>query len=485
MRRIQFTLRTWFTLLTIATIAAVAWRYVQRRQDLQRVIIQEATLLYDGSKRNAQTTTVHSTALGTFTSSPHPFVTLRDSKLFPWASKRSKGWVAFCAFDRFEHHHTPLIWWNDILATGELRRLHLRQLRNDSLGESDLKALGERNHNLEELFLSANSPDRVDLGASLQGIERLRKLQTLEFYAVDADYLSSMPRGLPKSLKHVSLVDCGLATADIAILANCRSIESLNLASNQAELKPLLKSGLPSTLKKINLTKTRVTKDDLHGLRNCHQLDELKLSGAEIDLRNAESLRLPKSLVILELGAAILDASSFLMIQDLPNLERLVLTGASFEDEHLEGIRLATKLKSVEVGGTNAAIHFSNSLSSAVNLESLNLYGNDIGDESLLALGAKPGLKLLLLNSKRITDKSAIWLKELTKLRRLELCNSSVTDELFSVAPHLKRVDDLRLEGSPVSQSLKDEIRAIANERYREHQARIGQMRNRVPTTAP
>ena len=122
-RWFQFSLRTWFVLLTIATCLFVFGRYAIHRQRLQRKIIETATLTYDGHSRHSSTRTVTSSALGTYTTTPRPYVWLRDSSVFPWASRASKGAVTFCAFDTVENHLNVPLWMRDILATGELRTL--------------------------------------------------------------------------------------------------------------------------------------------------------------------------------------------------------------------------------------------------------------------------------------------------------------------------------------------------------------------------
>ena len=486
MKRFRFSLRTWFILLTIGTCVFVFGRHVHHRQSLQRLIIEEATLIYKGDRRHTKTESVTSSIwVGTHQMSPRPYVTLRDWSSAPWVSQFSEGDAAFSEFDSVQHHNWVPVWMRDILATGELRKLELRQLRESDMERLDLELIGKRNHQLEKLVLTADRTGQIDLGSSLKRLERLVKLSELQIYGANGDYIESLPHGLPPNLKEVRMVCCGLTTKDAKIFSTCTRLETLDLNANPTGLSPLVETGLPSTLKILDLTNTRVTKDDLRALRNCNQLEELNLNGCDIDLRDGDGVMLPKSLVKLQLGKAILDASSFRMLASLPKLEVLDLNQASFEDEDVAGIVLSANLKNVGAGGTSAGVRFAEAISPADELVSLNFYNTDSTDDLLLALGEKPELNLLLLNGKGVTDASAAWFKPLTKLQRLQLIDTSITDEFFATAPHIKEVGDLRLGDSPVSDALKKEMRAANQKRFAEQQAQRGKMMRQTFSIQP
>ena len=486
MKRFRFSLRTWFILLTIGTCVFVFGRHVHHRQSLQRLIIEEATLIYKGDRRHTKTELVTSSIwVGTHQMSPRPYVTLRDWSSAPWVSQFSEGDAAFSAFDSVQHHNWVPVWMRDILATGELRKLELRQLRESDMERLDLELLGKRNHQLEKLVLTADRTGQIDLGSSLKGLECLVQLSDLQIYGADGDYIESLPDGLPPNLKHVRMVACKLTTKDAKIFSTCTRLETLDLNANPAGLSPLVKRGLPSTLKILDLANTRVTKDDLRALRNCDQLEELNLNGCDIDLRDGDGVMLPKSLVKLQLDKAILDASSFRMLASLPKLEVLELNESLLKDEHVADIVLAASLKTVGARGTGAGVRFAKALSSADKLESLNFYGTDANNEVLLALGKKPELKTLMLNGKGITNASALWFKPLTKLQRLQLIDTVITDEFFAIAPQLKDVGDLRLGDSPVSDALKKEILAAKQKRFAEQQAQREKMMRQTFSIQP
>lgn len=481
MRRFfQFSLRTWFVFLTVATIAFVVWQNVQKRKQLELAIIQDATLVYKDTRRTEKPPSARGFGFFSFgmRSSPNPDVVLRDSEIFPWASQLSKGSVAFCAFDSFHNDHTPPPHWlNDILLTGELRSLQLQQFRSDSLDDIRLDLIGSCNHRLERLHLLGNSPSGINFGSSLRGLDGLTNLRQLRIRNADADYRQSLPDGLPPNLEDLALVNCNLSDDDMEMLTTCTRLRSLDLARLQCGLGVLAKVGLPSSLKSLNLGDAEgVTKDDLHALKNCTQLEELNLQGAKIDLRDVDGLTLPKSLVKLVIHESKLDASSFRMLSALFKLETLEVNESSFADEDLVGIALSANLKTVGARGTNAGPHFAKALSAAESLESLNLHGNQTNDEALQALGSKPELTLLLMSNSQITDASAEWFLPLTKLQRLELIESAVTDQFFEVAPHLKNVADLRIYGTQVSLPLREEIRDLDLARHQKQQEQMNKV---------
>ena len=118
-RFMRFSLRTWFVIFSLLSIAIFLGHRAWLRNALEKRIIAEATLVYGKTERHAITHNLSRMGFrgGSYTTGPDPKVGVRDS-IVPWISKWSGGSAVFCPFDSIRYHvsNVPIPEWvNKIL----------------------------------------------------------------------------------------------------------------------------------------------------------------------------------------------------------------------------------------------------------------------------------------------------------------------------------------------------------------------------------
>lgn len=266
---------------------------------------------------------------------PAPVVTMRDS-FSPWLGRKFQGSPVFCCFDSIQYYvgNVPMpLWVNDVLRSGELKRVSLRVNRP----EININSVVE-NSGLVELELMGTCFDKH----VLEGIDQLSSLELLSIYSgFDVSFEKVLPHGLPGSLTTLHMNSCKLETSDLKALQNCRRLEELTLQRGSFSLRALAETGLPKTLKKADFYSARLVKADLEMLAACPLLTELSLGANLLDLRNMEESSPLTSVESLDLRGATLDASSFGWLSRLPKLKNLDLRNCKFNDQDAKGIVLS------------------------------------------------------------------------------------------------------------------------------------------------
>ncbi|MDP7016982.1 MAG: hypothetical protein QGG36_14350 [Pirellulaceae bacterium] len=455
-RFLRFSLRAWFVFLTLFGLAVVVGNWAWRRRELERQIYLDGSLVYRDTPRHAKAALlIESTALhgrSPTPTPPSPRVGLRDSRI-PWISQWSGGSAVFCPFDSMTYSVSNVKipdWVNDVIATGELRRVSLR-LNHGNIDVNQLTRCRE----LEQLTLSGRTQDPH----ALRDFHRLTKLQNLTIYSwSELEYDQVLPHGLPANLIELRMPNCNLRPRDMAILKNCRNLEVLDLTGNPIDLQALSAGRLSPQLKSVTLSKTRCGVPDLQLLAACRNLTQLTFLVDGADLRNVDGLDLPGSLELLSLKSARLDASTFRWLSRLKNLKSLTINSCRFEDAAAEGIEFSSSLQRFSAMRTNAGHHVARAVAGATELRSLKLRASQVDDAALRAFGGKEKLTELGLGETQVTDASADWIGRLRQLDSLDLRETVVGDRLFEQAPHLQQVGRVWVDDTNVSPAMRDAI---------------------------
>lgn len=180
----------------------------------------------------------------------------------------------------------------------------------------------------------------------------------------------------------------------------------------------------------------KATDASLALLRGLTHLKRLNLASARITDAALVNLKELTQLEYLSLHETQITDAALVHLRGLTSLRELSLAGTKITDTGLESLRELKRLEILDIhhtGRVNAGVPISDAglvhLKDITKLRSLNLLGTDVTAEGLKHLTPLPMLESLALSGPRIVDAAVTPLARMKNLKNLELRFTAVTDE--------------------------------------------------------
>ncbi len=271
--------------------------------------------------------------------------------------------------------------------------------------------------------------------------------------------LETWVRGLGGSIRYgpdgeAAAVDLGrswVVDLDLERLAEWPEVHSLSLAQTH-----ITDSGLGSVarlpaLRELSLFFCEhITDAGAAQLRQASTLERLVVRGTKIGESGVKFLSELQQLRQLDIGITEIGDPSIELLEELPHLESLALGGNRISEVGIAGLRALKRLRHLDLSGaqvTDSGIW-------AVKVTDLNLgeIGALSGLESLVLAAPNPEYVAAvssgvprLRGAIRVTDFGARHLRQLARLRRLDLTWSQLSAEGLEHLSGLERLEELRL----------------------------------------
>lgn len=349
----------------------------------------------------------------------------------------------------------------------------LQQLKNlPSLKQLSLAGTGVTDEDLAPL---KGLPNLVWL--SLDGVAltdgavaSLAPLKTLKVLSLDDDRLGSTDRMMESGMlperapsrKGLQITDAGLEELRAALKTT--TVHSRELSPQRLAARWVLEQGGTVVASLDGKTETKV--DKLSALpRQACTVHEVSLRSAARLQPEALAARLRecKSLRSLDLtGNAALEDRHLAPLGALESLEMLNLAKTGISDKAFEHLGALPLLRVLGVQGTLVT---GSGLAKHPLPKLTHLYAGttDITDGALASLKASPDLVFLDLNNcKAISDRGVAELAGLTKLERLDLSLTRVTDAIAPTLGKLAQLKKLNLYGVPVTDAVVAQLGALS-----------------------
>lgn len=370
-----------------------------------------------------------------------------------------------------------------VLATlfPQLERLYIADSAVDGIGLNPLKKLNK----LTRLSLAGTAVKDADMATlaalpnlqwlSLDGttltdgaIVGLSQLKQLKVLSLDDESLAPeakmMDAPLPDSpeRRHLQITDAGLEELKLALKQTQiyhRALDPQRLAARW-----VLEQGGSVTVSSGDYPVTKVSKlDNLP--RSACQVKEVSLRDTTrfSPEQLAPQLRVCKQLSLLDLGGTKVVTKNLGALTALTELQSLNLSSTDVDDDAFVQLSSLPKLRvlglqSTFVTGSGLAKHPLSTLTH------LYVGTTSFDDEGLKFLKDSPDLvELDLSNCGAITDKGLLEIAGLTKLQRLELVGTRITDAAGETLGKLKALRRLNLYGLPISDGLVAALTEMPN----------------------
>lgn len=322
---------------------------------------------------------------------------------------------------------------------------------------------------LTKLELSSPQAESPDFLKQLSELPKLETLTAVQVKAAGVDLGDEIIRSLlpVKSLRTLSLSECGTTDAGARLLGEMPQLKSLNFYQEGKLTDDALKSiRRLSQLESLSLTSyvgtkqlgwMRFSTEGTRLLSRLKQLKSLQLVGHEV---TAETLELP-NLVSLGLGHQGIDDTvaakvaelkllrnldlNYCSITDegmkaisaLPELRRLDLSSLLVTDAGLEPLGASKHLTHVTLRAPNVSDATLRQLARVKTLQRLDLYGgvggigpgNQYSIDGLLSLKGLPDLRVLWMTNMDLAAGSYSRLAELSHLAELTMAMCNITEQ--------------------------------------------------------
>jgi hypothetical protein len=400
----QFSLRTAFLLMLLASIlfAGFAWR--RNRAERQRKIVEELREL--GADVEYQ--------YFSLTKPPRFNVMVSPSDEFFLCA-----WLRRLLGDDFVYDVSavrivkpvPLVTTRAALVLiRQLREIKTLCLDGDALHAADLWELPclEYLHNLSLASRSSISTRLYRGGrltdADLAPLQRATQLQGLE--------LGYQPIG-----------DAGTAH-----LRNCRKLQLLFLEGTNVGDEGLANLGDLTELEGLDIHYTRVTDAGLKNLRNLNKLQFLWIAGNELTGAGFSDVGPLPQLQSINAHSTKFNDVNLTHLAKFPELQNLMLASTKVDGSGLKSLkdlkRLAIRLPNCPVTDDSLA-----GIEIPEGCQSIQLDGTRVSDEGIRKLKLPKGLLAIGLANTLITDASLVLLGELPNLIELDVRNTQVTPQ--------------------------------------------------------
>jgi Leucine-rich repeat (LRR) protein len=215
----------------------------------------------------------------------------------------------------------------------------------------------------------------------------------------------------------------------------------------------------------VSFSATAIDDDDLELITGIPSLYALELSGTGITDVGLARLQDLKSLELLDLSGTPVSDEGVAKLRRLTGLEVLDLGGTRIGDAALGHIAGMTKLKRLDLRRTQVTDAGLEHLGGLTNLNSLFLIGTPITDAGLTHLARLKGLESLQVSQTRITDAGLVdlKLKEWSRLQRLALHDTAVTDASLTLFKDLRDLQTLDLRGTQITDAGLVHLRGLRN----------------------
>ncbi|REK31565.1 MAG: hypothetical protein DWQ42_00295 [Planctomycetota bacterium] len=339
---------------------------------------------------------------------------------------------------------------------------------------------------LRELDLSDTKI--TDTGA--RRLARLRSLKQLRLAGteVSSEGLRSLIN-LP-DLTHLSLARTGVADADLVHLKGMDRLTWLSLSGTPATDAALPRLASLRQLRQLFVDGTQITDAGVEELKE-------SLSSCRVEADAPDPQRLAARWVLQQKGTVGLqdgdDVLELTRITDLPrdacvvrsvdlsSLERLrageltrlsacsaltdlKLSNTPTSDRELEAIARLDGLRRLSLSGTRVTDRGIAALAALVGLESLDVSRTRVTGRTLSALSGLTSLRVLGLNDCRLTDRSMRALADFTNLETLVMRNApQVSDVGFAELAPLTKLVRLELGGSRVTDAIAEQLATYEN----------------------
>jgi Leucine-rich repeat (LRR) protein len=331
----------------------------------------------------------------------------------------------------------------------DLEYLNLYATRVSNAGLETLKHLAK----LREVDLRYSR-------ATQAGVDGLRAaLPNTRFIFLDSSTPSSDKKVLALAGKGDAAIADWVKSIGGSALMDSGALVEISLRGTRVSddhLKNL--SGL-ANLRKLNLDSTEVGDLGVQRLAGLTRLAELSLNNTGVSDAALESVGKLRNLRVLRLNNTLVEGAGLRKLSDL-RLEELSLLGAPFRGEGLEVVAAMTGLKRLSLAQTDVTDDALKHLSALTAIEHLDLASTDIGDQGLACLKGLTGVTDLALDhSFRFTDAGFAHLAGMTKLKKLGMLRTRISDKSAKVIAGFTALEHLNLDYTDVGD---ETLRAVA-----------------------
>jgi hypothetical protein len=212
----------------------------------------------------------------------------------------------------------------------------------------------------------------------------------------------------------------------------------------------------------------KATDASLALLRGLTHLKRLNLASARITDAALVDLKELTQLEYLSLHETQITDAALVHLRGLTSLSELSLAGTKITDMGLKNLRELKRLEILDIhhtGRVNAVMQISDAgmvhLRNLTKLRSLNLLGTDVTAEGLKHLTTLPMLESLALSGPEIVDTAAAPLARMKNLKNLELRFTAVTDEGMKWFRNMHKLQHLSLSNRYVTDAGLAHIEAL------------------------
>jgi hypothetical protein len=284
---------------------------------------------------------------------------------------------------------------------------------------------------------------------------------------------------------HAYLIKC--RDVDVPPVTRLARLQSLVIDGGQVTDDGIAHLRSMTHLHSLILDRVQITDNGLAHLKGLTQLGSLGLGWTKITDRGLESLKAWTKLFSLGLTETRITDAGLVHVAGLSKLHDLHLNGTRITDaglEHLKALHLLTslRLKDTQVGDsglahlrvlpklaileldrtnvTDAGMEYVGQMHRLVLLQ---LSGTRVGDTGLAQLSALRSLRDLRLGSTQVSDAGMRHLESLTSLMRLYLENTRVSDSGLVHLKALKNLVHVIVPSTVSAAGLRDLKRALPN----------------------